>query len=241
MKKLFSFVQNEIEDYRRLLSSIPALTITFLVLSVVCANLMANKELVNFKYCALDCGFFYSWCIFLCMDLICKRWGAKAAIKVSLLALAINLLVCISFFGLAKTNGMWKEYYATSNLQTNQTLNNTIGSSWYIVLGSALAFCVSAVVNSLLNSAIGKRLPDKGFSSFFKRSAISTMIGQFVDNLIFSTVVSKIFFGWTWTQVFCCSIIGAIFELLFEIAFSRLGYKILTRWEKDGIGSDYAT
>ena len=54
---------------------------------------MANKELVSYKYLALDCGFAFSWIMFLCMDIICKRWGARASVKVSLFALLVNLAV----------------------------------------------------------------------------------------------------------------------------------------------------
>ena len=58
---------------------------------------MANKELVSYKYLALDCGFAFSWIMFLCMDIICKRWGARASVKVSVFALLVNLAVCLSF------------------------------------------------------------------------------------------------------------------------------------------------
>ena len=59
-------------DFRILLRSIPAPAVSLFILSVVCANLMANKELVSYKYLALDCGFAFSWIMFLCMDSICK-------------------------------------------------------------------------------------------------------------------------------------------------------------------------
>ena len=98
MKKLCDFTHKILTDFKILLRNIPSTTILFFTLSVVCANLMANKELINFKYLALDCGFVFSWIMFLCMDIICKRWGAKASIKVSLFAFFINFCVCLSFF-----------------------------------------------------------------------------------------------------------------------------------------------
>lgn len=98
MSNFTSFVKRELTDYKILLRNIPSPTILFFTLSVVCANLMANKELFNFEYIALDCGFVFSWIMFLCMDIICKRWGAKASVKISIFALMINLCVCFSFF-----------------------------------------------------------------------------------------------------------------------------------------------
>ena len=207
MKKFLSFVSREASDFKILLRNIPSLTVSIFILSVVCANLMANKELVTFKYAALDCGFAFSWIMFLCMDVICKRWGAKASIKISLVALAANLFICVSFALLAKTPGKWGEYYASEN--------------------------------SLLNCAIGSLFKSDGFFSFASRSYISTAIAQLVDNFIFATIVSKVFFGWTWIQVFVCSAIGAGFELLGEVFFSGLGYKVVRQWEKERVGQEY--
>ena len=239
MKKFFSFVSHEADDFKILLRNIPSLTVSIFILSVVCANLMANKELVNFKFVALDCGFAFSWIMFLCMDVICKRWGAKAAIKISLVALAANLFICVSFALLAKTPGMWGEYYTSENSLVNDALNATFAGSWYVVLGSSVAFVSSSVVNALLNCAIGSLFKSDGFFSFASRSYISTAIAQLVDNFIFATIVSKIFFGWTWIQVFVCSAIGAGFELLGEVFFSGLGYKVVRQWEKERVGQEY--
>ncbi len=242
MNKFKSFFKNLLNDYKILLRNIPSLTITLFILSVVCANLMANKELVSYKYLALDCGFVFSWIMFICMDVICKRWGAKASIKVSILALAVNLLVCASFALLSKAPGMWGEFYTSENPEVNKALNATFGGSWYVVLGSALAFTISSIVNALLNIRIGSSLERKkikGFGAFAIRSYISTLVAQFVDNFVFATTVSKIFFGWTWTQVFVCSAIGAVCELLCEVLFGGFGYKVVCSWEKDNVGKEY--
>ena len=239
MKKLSSKLMQEIKDFKILLRNIPSLTVSLFILSVVCANLMANKELVNFKYIALDCGFTFSWLMFLCMDIICKRWGAKASIKVSILALAVNLSVCLIFALLSEAPGMWGEFYTTENQEVNRALNATFGGSWYVVLGSALAFITSSIINALLNTAIGSSLKKNNFFSFALRSYVSTAIAQFADNFIFATVVSKIFFGWSWTQVIVCSAIGAFFELLCEVVFSGLGWKVVRQWEKENVGNEY--
>lgn len=232
-------LRRELNELKVLLRNIPSLTIAFFILSVVCANLMANKELVSYEYVALDCGFVFSWIMFLCMDVICKRWGTKASIEISLIALLVNLAVCGSFALLSKAPGMWGEFYTSGNMEVNDALNATFGGSWYVVLGSGLAFTVSSIVNALLNTAIGKKAKTDGFGAFALRSYVSTIIAQFVDNFIFATVVSKIFFGWTWTQVFICSAIGAVCELLCEVVFSGLGYRIVKGWEKENVGDEY--
>jgi len=239
MKKICQLIRREHEDFKLLMRSIPSLTITLFVLSVVCANLMANKELVNYKYVAVDCGTVFSWIMFLCMDVICKRWGGRAAMKVSLLALVINLGVCGCFALLSWAPGKWGAFYDSGLLEVNSALNTTFGGSWYVVLGSSIAFLISSAVNALLNSAIGAATKLAGFKAFALRSYVSTAMAQLVDNLIFTTLVSKIFFGWTWTQVLVCALIQAAWELLCEVLFSGIGYKVVCSWEQEQVGQDY--
>ena len=227
------------EDYKVLLRSIPATTVTLFIVSVIMMNLLANKELISLPYLALDCGIIVSWVSFLCQDMICKRFGAEASIKVSILALGINLFVCLCFWVMSITPGMWGAYYDTGMIEVNDALNATIGGSWYVVAGSSLSMLCSSVVNSLLNQTLGRAMEKNNFASFAFRSYVSTFIGQFVDNFVFALVVSHVFFGWTWMQVFACSLTGAIVELLCEVLLSPVGYKVVRSWERENVGVAY--
>ena len=232
-------IRREMEDYRILLRNIPSLVISLFIVSVIMMNLLANKELFSVKYLALDCGFALSWVSFLCMDMICKRFGAKAAAKISILAMAVNLAACGIFKLLSLSPGMWGEYYSTGMTEVNDALNATIGGSWFVVLGSSTAMVCAAITNSLINHSIARRLKTSGYGAFALRSFVSTGIAQFVDNLVFATIVSLHFFGWTWTQVLFCSITGAVMELLCEVVFSPMGYRVSCNWEKEHVGEQY--
>ena len=232
-------IRHELEDYRLLLRSVPSLVVTLFILSVVLMNFLANKEFISCKYLALDCGFVLSWVSFLCMDIICKHFGPRPAIKVSLLAITTNLLVCVIFKLISMSPGMWGQYYSTGSHQVNDALNATVGGTWYVLLGSSIAMLCAALTNSGLNHLIASNIEFGGFKAFATRSYISTFAGQFVDNFIFSTIVSIHFFGWTWTQVFFCSLTGAVMELLCEVVFSPLGYRICERWERENVGETY--
>jgi queuosine precursor transporter len=238
--KIRTFVKKEVEDYKYLLRAVPSLVVTLFVLSVVCMNFLANKELFNTSFLALDCGFTLSWLSFVFMDMLCKRFGAKAATKISILAIFINLCVTGIFKLLSLTPGMWGEYYTTGEIAVNNALNVTFGGTWYVVLASATAMAVSSIVNSVVNVTVAKISHDDGsYGKFALRSFVSTGIAQFVDNLAFACLCSKIFFGWTWTQVFLCSLTGAIAELLCEVILSPVGYKVSKEWEQEGVGSEY--
>lgn len=232
-------IKRELEDYRILLRSIPSLVVTLFVVSVIMMNLLANKEFISVKYLALDCGFVLSWVSFLCMDVICKRFGGKAAVKISILAMFINLCVCIIFWLMTLAPGMWGAYYETGQKTVNDALNATIGGSWYVVVGSSIAMLSAAFTNAVINMAVAKRMKTAGFKEFAARSFASTFIGQFVDNFVFSTIVSVNFFGWTWTQVIFCSLTGAVCELLCEVLFSPFGYRVSRNWEAQRVGEQY--
>ncbi len=232
-------LKKELKDFKLLLLNVPGGVISLFIVSVIVMNLLANKELISLPYLALDCGFTVSWVSFLCMDMICKHFGAKAAVEISVMALVVNLAVCLLFKLMSMTPGMWGEYYATELPEVNDALNATIGGSWYVVLGSSLAMLASAVCNAILNVTIAGKLQKDNFRSFALRSYISTGIAQFVDNMVFAIVVSHVFFGWTWVQVFTCSLTGALMELLCEVVLGPVGYRVTKRWKADNVGEKY--
>lgn len=233
-------LKEAISNYTLLLRSVPSLVMVMFVVSVILMNLLANKEIgLNLSWLALDCGFTVSWMSFLLMDMLTKRFGAKAAIQLSLTAMIINLFTCGILYLISLIPGNWGVFYTYNNSIINEGLNSTIGGTWYVVLGSACAFGVSAVVNALLNSLIGTLCKKDTFLSYALRSYISTGIAQFIDNFIFAMLVSHVFFGWNMTQVITCAITGCIAELLCEVVFSPIGYKVSKKWEADRVGQQY--
>ena len=238
-----NILKREWEDYKILLKNMPSMVLAIFVLSVVCMNLMANKELYSSQYFCINSGLALSWISFLCMDCICKRFGARASAKISILVMFINIVTVIVFKLLSMTPGHWAAYFGAPDASIgeyiNAGLNSTFGGTWYVVLGSSIAMFVSSIVNSVLNELIGKKTDKGNFRGFAFRSFVSTAIGQWVDNFIFSALVSHIFFGWNWTQVFICSITSMVIELALEALFSPVGYNISKRWEKEGIGRLY--
>lgn len=239
-KKKTGLIRHEVEDFKVLMRNVPSSVVALFTVSVILMNLLANREIeIPISWLALDCGFFVSWLSFLSMDMLTKRFGAKASIKISIFALGCNLLVCAILFFVMKVPGIWGEYYTYEDKVVNQALDATFAGTWYVLFGSSVAFLVSAIVNSLLNEFIGKMMKTNNFRAFAIRSYLSTMIGQFIDNMIFALIVSHVFFGWTMLQCVVCSITGCLAELLCEVIFSPLGYKANKAWERDNVGSQY--
>ena len=239
MKKAEMWFKREKAEAEILLRSIPVTVVTLFVVSVICMNLLANKTLFQNDWIALDGGILISWLSFMCMDIITKHFGPKASNRISLLAAAINLLTCIIFFVAS---------IIPSNANDYTAFNNIFGGTWFILLGSTVAFLSSAVINNMLNWIIG-RICEKRFDDrvvYGLQTYISTFIGQFLDNFIFSLIVfvgfAPIFWdGFCWSVLQCamCALTGAVAELIMEIIFSPIGYRIVTKWKENLVGKEY--
>ena len=240
MKQKFSDLFSET---RLLLQSVSPLAFSLFLLSVFAMNLLANKSLdIPFDWLGLDCGIIVSWVAFLCMDVLTKHYGPKAATLVSLIAIVINLFACLILWLASLIPGTWGAYYDFGELPAvNSALDSTFGGTWYVLLGSTVAFVASAVVNNFSNWGIGKlfkKNPD-GFLAYACRTYLSTALGQFCDNLIFAFLVSFFFFGWSPLKCFTCAATGMVAELLVEAVFSPLGYRICLSWQRRGVGREY--
>lgn len=238
-RDLKQWINREIKESRMLLRAIPASIVTLFVVSVITMNLLANKTLLQLDWIALDGGILISWLSFMCMDIITKHFGPKASNKISVLATCVNLLTCLIF-------------YVASIIPSNATdysaFDGIFGGTWFILLGSTIAFIISAIINNLLNWLIGRgfsKNPD-GKLAYVMRCYVSTFVGQFLDNFIFSLIVfvgfAPIFWnGFHWTALQCatCALTGAIAELIMEIVFSPIGYRISKKWKENAVGAEY--
>lgn len=244
----------DMKDWKLLMRSIPSSVVALFVLSVVTMNLMANKIWFSSTFCAADGGLLLSWIPFICMDITTRRYGPKAATKLNIFALLVNLvfvglfaLVACLHVGIGDSMvvngaGSWAEYWAQY-----ESFDSVFSCTWFVLLGSSIAFLASGVINNTLNYTIGKlfkKNPDSKLA-YFTRSYVSTFVGQFADNLLFATIVfmlfAPIYWGYSLTIVQCIgsSLIGAVLELIMEVIFSPIGYRVYKKWEKEGVGMEY--
>lgn len=228
-------------DVKLLLRNIPGIVPVLLVVSVVLMNLFANKVMFRQNdFLAADCGFLLSWIPFLIMDIVTKCYGPKAATKLNIMAVLINLAIVAMCAIVAAIPGDGNDYSA---------FNQTFSSTWFIVFGSTIANIVSSIVNNFTNHSIGrmfKRNPD-GWVAYMSRTYISTFIAQFVDNMLFAFIVFRVFAPVYWEgfapfTLWVCvgsGVLGAVMELAMEVIFSPVGYRICKKWKVEGVGKQY--
>lgn len=230
-------IKNDWKELKELIGKVNPLLMTFFVLSVVSMNILANKSIDlswvpfnsgNYPWLALDCGILVSWLAFFAMDNIVRRFGPKASTQMTLIAVFINLVICAVFLLAGNINGFWGESYVEVGGDIiNNALDNTISGTWYVLMGSTIAFISSAIVHGLTSHTISKLFKDKeGLKTYAICSFFATSLGQFVDNLLFALIVSLNFFGWNLLQCVMCALTGMFVEFLLSVIFVPIGHKI---------------
>ena len=230
------WVKKEYNITKLLFRSTPSIAVALFVVSVVVMNLMANKIILNVSWIALNGGVLISWIPFLVMDILTKHFGAKAANKLSFLAILVNLFCCLVF-------------YVVSIIGTNPAFDSIFHGTWFILIGSTIAFVLSALTNNYSNEFVGKlfkKNPD-GKLAYVVRTYISTFVGQVIDNLAFVIPTYMLFapifwgneFGWTFVQCLTASVFCAILEFVLEAIFAPIGYRINRRWKEERVGAEY--
>lgn len=203
MIKVKNWIKEEVTEYRSLLKNIPALLLAAFCLAVVMMNTLANKTIVSTSWIDIDGGILCAWLIFMAMDLTAQHFGPRAATKMSLVGLVVNLLVC-GIFGIASLinigGGAWSPAWNYTTEEgfniANEAVNSLFAGSWQVLLASSVAFLVSAIVNNTMNWSIGKLFEKTTApkTEYVTRAYISTMLGQFVDNWIFNFLLFIVLF-----------------------------------------------
>lgn len=235
---MISKIKSIINDYKLLLRNVPALVTVIFVFGTFVMNAAAAKLIFNLGPVAGTGGIILSWLPFLCMDVVSKRFNARASILLNILSAVFNILATVFLAIVAAIPTPGSDYSA---------FNSVYGAVWFIVLSSNVAFILSGVVNSLLNVSIGKLFKNKtSGAEFFTRSAVSTFVGQTVDNFLFMWLLYGIFaprfWGMASMSIVTCigtGILGGLLELACELIFAPVGYRIVRNWEKNDVGREY--
>ena len=219
-----------------LLRSVPPMLTILFIATVIAMNFLSRITVLSLPWIALNAGIYVSWLLFLLMDIVAKHYGARAANMLSLLAISANLVTCLICF-------------LISHIWNYPELDMIVGGQWSVLLASTIAYIVSALVNNYSNVCIGRffRNNPDGKAAYMARSYGSTLLSQIVDNFLFLFLAFVILphvpgalqVRWTIPQCLGSALTCAVFELLTEVVFSPLGYCIVRRWKKEGVGREY--
>ena len=234
----------DLQDWKMLLRSIPAVVVALFVVSTVTMNLAANKivwsglKIGDTYFISVTAGLFLSWAVFLIMDMVTKTFGGKAAIKLNFFGAVVNAVAIIYLGLMASIHSDFPFPGASASFDIVFGFTGQGVQPWQILISSTMAYVLSGIVNVLIGRRFVKN-PD-GKVAFIARSYISTMIGQFVDNFIFASLAFSFFAHYygilTITGI---ASLGALVELFFEVVFSPIAYRKCRKWQQEGVGRDY--
>lgn len=219
-------IKNYFKDYWTTLKSIhPAILIIF-VLTIVTMNILANFTLYQGNYIALDGGIIVTWIVASICDIVTISKGPRTTIRMSIFGILISLIFSGIF---AIINAICRQ-----NMDISQ-ISPIFSGTWFIVLSSAIAFVTSTSINALLNYSIGLLFKEKNKSkiAYCVRSFPSTLISQFIDNFVFSSLAYMAFapifwngFSWTIIQTLSCAATYSGIALVVEVIVTPIAYKI---------------
>lgn len=229
---MVKFIKKEIMEFKKALTFVSPVVLALYIAVLISMNLLANKEIYTSNignWLVIDCGTTLSWVMFFLTNIIVKKAGPKRSIRISLIAIIITLFFFIWYSLISYIPGNWGAYYEYNSEIANNSLNYTMRGSWTIILSSALAFAISISFDSVLNYSIFNKFKDKKIKGYILSNYISTGLSQFLDNIIFSELVSARLFGWSQLQCFVSALTTMVIELMFEVVFSIISYRIYKR------------
>lgn len=235
-------LKREWEETKVLFNCMPTIPFAFLVCSLIAMNFLANRG-GSIGPVAFDCGIVVSWVVFLASDMLVKRFGAKAAIKINIAAIILQL-VSVGLMTLGAVIP-WAMYGATE--EESAVFTMIFKAAPWPLFASAGAALISNVINSLISKGILLKFKNRtSGKAYVTASWISTTAGQFFDNFLFGLFFS-IWQPWfpefgTWKAIpmlVPMAIVGAILELICQVIFTPIGFKIAENWRRKGVGQEY--
>jgi len=186
---------------------------TYCVFTVV-QNLFEMKTLGTTEFAFGGGGVILSWATFMIMDICTELFGKKDTMTVYTFAGILNLVIVCLAQVVIKIPGTYPE----QNMAFELIFSNGIRTA----LASFIAFWVGNFVN--MNIMIDmKSKTTQSDLWFFIRAVTSTVVGQFVDNMVFATLafapVGISVFEMRWIDIITSVLFGTCVETIIESCF----------------------
>ena len=186
---------------------------------VVVQNLFEMKTLGTPAFAFAGGGIILSWATFMITDITTELFGKKDTIKLYTIAGILNLFIVVVAQIVIAIPGVYEE----QNIAFAQIFSNGIRTA----LASFTAFWFGNYINvyimdKLRNMAVAKNKGNAKGLLFF-RAVLSTIFGQFVDNMLFATLafapIGLSLFETSWTTILTTSLFGTCMESIIESVF----------------------
>lgn len=181
----------------------------------VVQNLFEMKTLGTPAFAFAGGGILLSWATFMIMDITTELFGKKETMKIYTFAGLINLFIVV----LSQVVILIPGVYPEQNAAFAQIFSNGIRTA----LASFAAFWFGNFVNMQIMIKLKSKANSNSKFLLFIRAVVSTIFGQFVDNLLFATLafapIGLSLFETSWTTILTTSLFGTFMETIIESCF----------------------
>ena len=181
----------------------------------VVQNLFEMKTLGTAAFAFAGGGILLSWATFMIMDITTELFGKKETMKIYTFAGLINLFIVV----LSQVVILIPGVYPEQNAAFAQIFSNGVRT----VLSSFTAFWFGNFVNMQIMIKLKSKANSNSKFLLFIRAVVSTIFGQFVDNLLFATLafapIGLSLFETSWTTILTTSLFGTCMESIIESVF----------------------
>ncbi|MFC7401887.1 queuosine precursor transporter [Citricoccus sp. GCM10030269] len=188
---------------------------------LILSNLGATKG-VTFGPIVTDGGFFLFPLAYIVGDVVSEVYGFRASRRAIVTTFALSVFAALCYWIVIALPGA--EWYAGQD-----ALVRTLAPVPLIVLGSLLGFLIGQLANSWLMVRLKRR---SGERLLFGRLAVSTLLGEFLDTLVFCSIAAGVI-GITDVPTFLnYVVVGFVFKSVVEIVLSPVTMWVIGRVKK---------
>lgn len=182
---------------------------------IIIQNILATKN-IDITIFTVTTGILVSPLVFIIQDIQTEVYGYKKAKKMIILGYLMNFIAIMLY--------SFSILIPSSSTYTNQAAFTTIlGTTPRIAVASFIAYMIGA----LINSRVMENMKIKYEKNLFFRAISSTVVGQFIDNMLFAVIA---FIGILPTQAIISMIVGGtLFEIIYEIIFYPITKKLIQK------------
>ena len=181
----------------------------------VVQNLFEMKTLGTPAFAFAGGGILLSWATVMIMNITMELFGDKATMEIYTFAGLINLFIVVLSQVVILIHGVYPE----QNAAFAQIFSNGVRTA----LSSFTAFWFGNFVNMQIMIKLKSKSNSNSKFLLFIRAVVSTIFGQFVDNLLFATLafapIGLSLFETSWTAILTTSSFGTFMETIIESCF----------------------
>lgn len=188
---------------------------------LILSNIGATKG-IEIGPIVTDGGFFLFPIAYVLGDVVSEVWGFRAARRAIITSFAAALFASICFWIIIALP-------SASFYEGQEAFVQVLGPVPLIVAGSLLGFLVGQLLNAWVLVKVKEKTREK---HLWARLISSTLVGQFVDTLIFCAVAAPIIGIQTFGQFLNYVIVGYVWKCLVEVLVIPVTYAVVARLKR---------